>query len=362
MGPRLALTAALVVYPLVGVGITTWSSRAEASPAVDGTRNLSLGNTGRASTWGSNAVLLNPSNMTFGPTFAIEPMYQVSIQSRTHGIGAVVMDSLNNSRVALGLGYLFMRGAPTIGFADTSGASKTLELSRFGHEAFLAISVAVVKNWVSLALKPKYQYASLRYRDENGVARNAHAKLNAFGLDVAATLNLAGWAAVSVIGTNVAGNNSPAFTDTRDLKLTDIDAMAGTTSHRYVPELSDYPLAVAHGASVFPLRKQTFSLNFDGSYDFSSFRFEKATRKVLGGSAEFVAGPVPLRFGANWDSRGKGKADDRVYVSGGIAYVRQPPAGGLGVDVGFGFSQQVTGPRRETVLGFNLGLRLNPDL
>lgn len=362
MGHRLALAATVLAGPLLGVGVAAWSRTAAASPAVDGTRNLGLGNTGRASTSGSNAPLLNPSNMSFSPGFAIEPMYQVSIQSRTHGVGAVVMDSLNNSRVALGLGYLFMRGTPTVGFTDTAGTSKTLELSRFGHEAFVAISVAVVKNWLSFAVKPKYQYASLRYRDKNGVARNANAKLNAFGLDLSATLNLAGWAAVSVVATNVTGNNSPAYTDTRDLKLTDVDNMAGTTSYRHLSELSDYPLTVAHGASVFPLRKPTFSLNFDGLYDFSSFKYEKVTRKVLGGSSEFVIGPVPLRFGATWDSRGKGKIDDRVYVSGGIAYVRQAPLGGLGVDVGFGFSQQVTGPHRETILGFNLGLRLNPDL
>jgi hypothetical protein len=36
--------------------------------------------------------------------------------------------------------------------------------------------------------------------------------------------------------------------------------------------------------------------------------------------------------------------------------------GGVGVDVGFGFTQQVSGPFKDTVIGFNLGLRIHPDL
>jgi hypothetical protein len=32
------------------------------------------------------------------------------------------------------------------------------------------------------------------------------------------------------------------------------------------------------------------------------------------------------------------------------------------VDLGFGFSHQVYGPQKETIIGFNLGLRIHPDL
>lgn len=336
---------------------------AAASPAVDGTRNLSLGNVSRGSSYGTNAVLANPSNMSFSGTFAIEPLYQMQLKSRTSGVGIVVMDSLNNARVSLGLGYLFMRGRPQLRYTDPSTAEdRDFELSRFGHEALVAISVSIIKQWLAVGVKPKYQYASLRYRDNTGAARNAAEKLSAFGLDASLTANLAGFAALAVVGTNLTGNNDPAFTDETDVTLeeTDVD----TTNMRYtsLSELSEYPLGMAWGVSIFPLRKTDFSINADGYYDFSSFRFEKATRQVYGGSAEFVAGPVPLRFGTTWDSRGKGKKDDRVFVSGGVAYVRPAPVGGVGVDVGFGFSQQVTGPLRDTVIGFNLGLRIHPDL
>jgi len=352
-------TAALVV------AAATWMTAgiASASPAVDGTRNLSLGNVARGSSYGTNAVLLNPSNMSFSQTFAIEPMYQLAIQSRTSGVGIVIMDSLNNERVALGLGYLFMRGKPTVKIADMARMERKIELSRFGHEAMLVVSVAIVKRWLSVALKPKYQYTSLRYRDDDGTARNAHDKLNAFGLDASLTVNFAGWAALGLVGTNLTGNNAPAYTDEREIRLENVNQLEGSTiDHGTLSEVADYPLGFAWGASVFPLHHPDFSINADGFHDFSSFKFENYTRLVYGGSAEFVAGPVPIRFGTIWDSRGKGKKDDRVFVSGGIAYVRPPPVGSVGVDVGFGFSQQVMGPDKETVIGFNLGLRIHPDL
>ena len=216
----------------VGLGL---AERAQASPAVDGTRNLSLGNVARASSYGTNAALLAPSNMAFQQTFAVEPMYQMRIRSRTHGLGFVVMDSLNNPRIQLSLGYLFMRGAPQVSFQDTTGDTRSLTLSHFGHEAFGAIGVTIVRQWLAVALKPKYQYTSLRYRDDIGLARNAHDRLNAFGLDASATANFAGWAAVTVVGTNLTGNHSPAFTDERSVRLRDVgmaeDAVVEEAAH-----------------------------------------------------------------------------------------------------------------------------------
>ena len=53
----------------------------------------------------------------------------------------------------------------------------------------------------------------------------------------------------------------------------------------------------------------------------------------------------------------------RRYVAGGVAFVRNAKLGGVGVDVGFGFRQEVAGPPgKETTIGFNLGLRMHPDL
>jgi hypothetical protein len=346
---------ALASSIVLGIGLLA-SRAASASPAVEGTRNLSLGGVSRGSSYGTNAVLANPSNMNFVGTFAIEPLYQLQLKSRTSGVGIIVMDSLNNARVSLG-------GKPMLAYTDaTTSEDREFELSRFGHEALVAIGVQIIKQWLAVGVKPKYQYTSLRYRDNTGAARNAADKHSAFGLDASLTANFAGFAALALVGTNLTGNSEPAFTDERDVRLEEVDVNQDTIRYTSLSELSEYPLGFAWGVSIFPLRRTDFSINADGYYDFSSFRFEKTTRQVYGGSAEFVAGPVPLRFGTTWDSRGKGKKDDRVFVSGGIAYVRPAPVGGVGVDVGFGFSQQVSGPLRDTVIGFNLGLRIHPDL
>jgi hypothetical protein len=334
-----------------------------ASPAVEGTRNLSLGSVSRSSAFGTQAALLNPSNMPFTQMFAIEPMYQIQIQSRTHGLGIVIMDSLNNARIQAALGYLFMRGKPRVAFIDSmTGEQREFGLSRFGHEAFIALSVAVVKQWLAVGLKPKYQYTSLRYRDVEGVARNAHGKLNAFGLDTSMTANFAGWVGASVTVNNVTGHHAPAFTDDRSIELENVDAVPNTVENETVPELSDYPLSVGHGLSVFPLHRPEFNLNFDGTYDFTTYKFEDHVRLTYGGSAEYVVGPVPLRFGTVWDGRGRGSEDDRVFVSGGVGFLRPAKVGGVGVDAAIGFSQQVSGPDKATVLGINLGLRIHPDL
>ncbi len=368
--PRPALAAAAL-----GLGIGAFSPAGVlASPGVEGTRNLSMGNGAFASTYGTNAALANPAAMSFSQQFSIEPLYQIEVRSLRNGVGAVVMDSLNNARVSLALGYLFMRGAPKISFLDSSGEEKSLTLSHFGHEAFAAVSVAVVKQWLSVAIKPKYQYVSLRYRDPDGVARNAHDKLNFFGLDMAVGVNFAGWAALHVVANNLVGSHAPAYTcdptkkgctaSQRELSLEGIDADPATIDHGTVSRVSDYPLLLGHGFAVFPLHNPNFSINVDGTYDFTSYRENnKKIRMTFGGSAEFIAGPVPIRAGSYWDSMGPGKADDRVYVTGGLGYIKPAKLGGVGVDVGLGLRQQVAGfGPKETFLGIHVGIRIHPDL
>ena len=84
---------------------------------------------------------------------------------------------------------------------------------------------------------------------------------------------------------------------------------------------------------------------------------------MYGGGVEFVAGPVPIRVGGSWDQRGPSADDDRAYVGAGAGYVQNAGEGGVGWEVGLGFSQQVSGPRQlDTIIGAHLGLRLRPQL
>jgi len=350
---RAAVTAAFI-FAAVGT--------ASASPGVEGTRNLGLSG-GRASAFGTASALANPSNMGFQQQFAIEPLYQLHLPSRTHGVGVAIVDSLNNPRFAIGLGYLFLKGTPTIKFDTNTMGERELELSRFGHEAFAAINISLIRNWLGVGLKPKYQYASLRYRDDEGMARNAMRRLNAFGLDTSVTLNILGLVGISAIVNNVTGNHPPAFTADRTVRLDGVDELDNpTVDHDTLPALSEYPLTFEHALAVFPLRRADFSLNFDGVYDFTTYSTLDHVRLLYGGSAEYVLGPVPIRFGTLWDGRGPEEGDERFYISGGVGFVKPAKVGGAGIDAGFSFRQQVTGPMKETFLGFNLGIRLHPDL
>lgn len=356
--------------------VSATASEAAASPGLEGTRNLSMGNSARASAYGPNAAIASSATLSFSQQFAIEPSYQIAVHDRTHGLGINITDSLLNPRLAIGLGYTFLRGNPRVQYLDAAGDEQSLDLEHFGHEASLFISVAAVKNWLAIALKPKYQYTSLRFLDDEGAARNATEKLNAFGLDASIALNFADWVRVSVIGYNLVGAKDPSYTEDEPLDLEGVgmaeDPMVDPDDPPFegaplnvanVRRVSDYPRTLAHGLAIFPLRSPNFSLNFDGTYDFSSYwDQDKHIRYTLGGSAEFVAGPVPIRAGSYFDSRGRGKDDNRVFVSGGLGFIHVPKRGGAGVDVGVGFSRQVAGPNPETFIGVNVGVRLHPDL
>src|SRR5690606_2930641 len=185
------------------------------------------------------------------------------IRSRRHGWGAVAADSVLNPRVAVGMGYLFMTGSPRVSYFDTERMDRReFKLSSYGHEVFLAISVMPVKRWLSIALKGKYQYNSLRYLDSDGGARNAHKKLNAFGLDASTTINFANWAAFAFTADNLVGNYAPPYTDESSISLAGLPVMPGSIRHGRLSELSGYPLLLGHGLSVFPLHNRNLSINF----------------------------------------------------------------------------------------------------
>lgn len=318
-----------------------------------------MGGASRASSRGTGAILVNPANMGFTRQFEIAPVYQANIENNTHGFGVLAMDSLLNERLALGLGYIAMVGSPKLSFEDTNGDTQTLKMSHTGHEVGLPIAVNAVLGWLAFGVRPKFQHTALRFDDADGKRLEARKTQNAFGLDVAMSFMVRGYASLSVIGYNLTGPTTPPTA----LNLAPYVFDPMTLDRRRVSVLSDYQRALAHGFAVFPTRRPDFSLNFDGYYDFSSYRADKNfTRMVFAGGAEYsIAQMVPVRLGGYWDSRGRGSADDRGYIAAGVGYVRAPPKGGVGVDLGIGFSRQITGPSPETMLSVSLGLLLNPS-
>lgn len=356
-----------ISFAILALGLCT-PALADASPGVDGTRNLSMGNATRGSSAGTQAAIINPAGLMYGQQFAIEGMYQYDAQHRTHGLGVFISDSLNTPRIALSLGYVFMRGDPKLLYTDAIGDRRELGLVHYGHEVSGTLGVAAIKNWLYFGIKPKWQYSSLRYLDDEKQVHDFRPKLNAFGLDLALAINLLDWAKLAVVGYNLVGAAPPAYTEDNPVELENVavdmtDAAINTTNVR---RLSDYPRSLGHGLAIFPLRKPDFSINIDATYDFTSYwNQDKYTRKTVNGGIEYIAGPVPIRVGGWWDSRGRGNADDRGYVAAGLGFFLPPKVGGIGVDFAAGFAQQVAGSPRaqlDTIIGINLGLRLNPDL
>jgi len=346
---------------IAGVALALTAARmspAHASPGLVGTRHLGMGESGRASSRGTGAMLVNPANLSFSRQFEIAPVYQARFENNTHGVGLLAMDSLNNERIALGLGYIATLGGPKVTFSDAMDKPQTLQLTHIGHEVSLPISVNAVLGWLALGVRPKFQFTALRFKDPDGTKQDARAEQTAFGLDIAATLSFRRWATISVIGYNIAGP-SPLTTT---LNLAPYVYQPTTLDRSRVSQVADYARSLSHSLAVFPTRDAGFSLNFDGTYDFTSYWYDsRYTRMVFAGGAEYtVRNTVPIRIGGNWDSRGRGSADDRGYIAGGIGYYRAAAKGAVGFDLGLGFSRQITGPSPDTRLGVTLSLLLNP--
>lgn len=333
-------------------------SPAAASPGLVGTRHLGMGEASRASSRGTGAMLINPANLGSTRQFEIAPVYQVRVEDNTHGVGLLAMDSLNNQRFALGLGYLATLGGPKVTYVDAMDQPQTLRMVHVGHEVSLPISVNAVLGWLAIGVRPKFQFTALRFADADGTKQDARAEQTAFGLDVAASFSARRWLTVSVIGYNLAGP-SPL---TKDLNLAPIVYKPDTLDRSRVSPVADYARSLSHGLAVFPTGDPGFSLNFDGTYDFTSYWWDNHhTRMVFAGGAEYtVRNMVPLRLGGYWDGRGRGKDDDRGYIAAGLGYFRSPPKGAVGFDLGIGFSRQITGPSPDTRFGITLALLLNP--
>jgi len=356
----------------VCAGVALVPSAAEANPYLDGIRQLSLAGSGRASSSGVDAILVNPSALTTSQQFSIAPVYQYSVARNGHALGAFILDSLNNPRFGLGLAYTFFRAEQSIGYATTAGAPMRVDTLSLGHEAYGVVSARLFNGFWHLAVKPKWQYSVLQYRDDAGQVQNFKDKMNTFGLDLSTTISILRWARVSVSTENLVGFDPPAWSS-EQVGLPGIEHLEGVPlDFSKIPRLSGAPRTLTHSVAVFPLGDPRLSINFDGLYDFTSYwdtddndngKADKHTRLVYGGSVEFVAGPVPIRVGGSWDERGPTAEDDRAYVGAGTGFVQSAGEGGVGWELGLGFSQQVSGTRQlDTIIGAQFGLRLRPQL
>lgn len=344
----------------------SWSSEAMAGPGTRGIRHMGMGDSGRASATGIDAAITNPSGLGLTQQFALVPGYQINVTDLTHGISAYVLDSLNNPRFGIALAYEFLKGTPMVGYTDAGGEDQDFVLSYFGHEVSGSITIGAVPGSWWFAVTPKFQYSSLRYLDDDGDAIDIAPSLRSFGMDLSTTISLRRVVNLALVAKNLVGNNPPAFTDDNPLVIENVDGLSGNLDTNRVRRLADYPLTLAHSLSIHPTASPTFSLTFDGLWDFSSYRDQDKVRGVLSGGGEYILkNTIPLRAGFKWDGRGRGSDDDRSYASAGLGFIRSPQVGGSGVDFGISFSQQVNqnpDTPRDTVVGMHIGVRIHPDL
>ena len=347
---------------LVFVGLSLAGSLASANPGVEGSRNLALGGATRASASGVSAFFINPAGMSVHRTLAAESNYQVAIERNTHAFGVAAVDSINNPRLALGLGYSSMIGLPRVGFEEVGDdGPRELRLYHRAHEVGLGISVLAIRRWLTIGVKFKYQNSSLRFFDSDRVRRDAQATHHAFGLDVGATLSIFGWVNLALVGTNLSGPKAPAYTDSVGLDLGPFELVSGSFEAKRLPRISDYPRTLGHGIAVFPLHNDMLSLNFDGVYDLTSYASDSFVRKTYSGGSEYKLGKLALRLGGGWDSRGPLSDDDRGFVSAGLGVVKGAKPGKVGFIATLAFRRDLSGVLPETYLGANIGLRFNPS-
>ena len=353
-------------YGLLAATLLASTSAQALAPELSNVRNLALADASRASSTGSQAIFINPSGLTYTQQFSSDALYQVNLDSNSHSFGASIQDSLNNPRFAVGLAYATLKGNPEVEYlgADSVASKKTVE--HFGHHVALNLSFIPLRNWLHIGTNLKWQYASFRYRDDQDKGQQLLPSLNTFGLDVGATLELLGFARIAVVGYNLVGSQRAAFDEDHPITLTNVALSPKTVvGNLNVPRVADYPLAAAYGVAIMPFRTSRLSINYDGNYDFTSYykSQNKVVRKQQSVGAEFIAGPVPIRAGFQWDSRGKGKDDDRMYVGGGLGYFKPASTGNTGFEVSASVLQQVSGSNNfETRIGVLLGMRFHPAI
>lgn len=360
----------------------TWAwpmASARADPAVAGTRNLAMADASRSSSTGTEGARTNPSALSVRPEFGMDVAYQVRAQHRTHGFGAIIGDSLNNPRFGIAMAYELIKAKPRLNYhlsheeptSDASVGSGEYPIDYEAHVAAGILSFTVVPAWLHLGASLEYRRTELTFVDGGGDSKIIGERENRFGLDLAVTLEVLRLVRASFVAYNLVGHDRPFDTDSKAIKSQLIfpdSALNPLVTSAELSPLANNPLKLAHGIALFPTRKDNFNLNFDGSYDFSSYRDESLgddqhVRIGMAGSAEYVAGPVPIRLGAGWDGRGPSKADDITYISAGVGFERPTADRRAGVKAAIGFSQQVAGPKGSklaTTLSASLAITLDP--
>lgn len=235
----------------------------------DTTRGMAMGLGARASAASTSALEYNPANLALARVYHIETFVGYRPQSTRFEFGAALIDSFS-APVAMGVSYRYLLGNGQYGQAGMEG--------RVGLAVPLgdAFAIGVAGRYVSFTREGPRPEGDNRGPYAEGITFDASVRVTPIaGLHIAA------------IGQNLIDFGSPL-----------------------VPRLV--------GGSASYTIDNVFTIAIDGLADLSTFTFPDGSLRpeaLLGASAEFFTGEIPIRAGWSFDT---GRSIH--YITAGLGY------------------------------------------
>jgi hypothetical protein len=303
-----------VVCALALVGIVGAETRARAQADFVGVRAMGMGEALRANATGAAGVILNPAAMSLVKQYVIEGMYGIRIEDLGHHVHVSVVDSVT-ARVAAGLYYDFIYASPKVGFDWAGGRVESASLTRTGHTAGLALSMALGERFL-LGVNAKYLHIDTTAPLPMGTQPQSLTldTVNGVTFDVGLIVRLGERFNIAAIGYNLWDHGS-----------------------------RESPLSLGVGLSFTPI--PSLQINFDTVVNFTGYKQatyaldgsvlkidNKVTARLGPGLEYLVAGRVPIRAGVVYDSAlsGNGKRG-ATFLTLGVGYLSTQ----FGVDLSY---------------------------
>jgi hypothetical protein len=298
---------------LFGIAILGVSPRAFAQADFVGVRALGMGEALRASASGASGLLLNPAGMSLTKQYVVDAMYGFRVEDLGHHVFVGVVDSVT-SRLAAGLYYEYIHTSPRLTFDWAGGRVTGGTLSRTGHVAGLALSIAL-GDYVMLGVNTKYLHLDTNAPLPEGThpASLSFDSLNGITFDVGLLFRLGDKFRLATVAYNLWDHGS-----------------------------AETPLSLGFGAALNPI--PALSINFDAVINFTGDRdvkrntdgtigLARRTTARLGPGIEYViADRVPVRFGVVYDTTLQGGGSrGATALTAGVGYASQK----FGIDLSY---------------------------
>lgn len=291
----------LVKACIVVVAVLLAGGRAHAQYDFVNTRALGMGEALRANSSGAAALQMNPAGMSLSRGYVIEGQYGINIEDVGHHAFVGIVDSVT-SRVAAGLYYEYIHTDPKLGTYWAGGLLEHPSVTRQGHAAGLALSMAFGDRFLlGATIKYLHMNTALSLPTGSVPPHLSLDSLNNVTFDVGGIVKIVPKLNFAIVGQNLWSHNSV-----------------------------ETPTLLGFGLSYMPL--PSLSINFDGVVNFTGYRtpiYEKtagqdvavegtkfkATGRFGPGLEWLIAGKVPLRAGFIYDT-----ALAASYVTVGSGY------------------------------------------